>query len=302
MANYSTSSRFQDLHLNQQNLYNEYLNTFLDSITEAHKLIWDEDNNVDNRQFAINEAGLNNTGQLIQSVEQYWWDDVINTLQENAETFQEWINNISTFPREVWVSGQLYEKNQIVSHDGNIYLCINNTEADTDITDTTAWVEIPIRGDKGFNSFGIVWNGQWQINNSYKQYDCVFVQTDKTVTIYVANVDITDSSVTPDTSSQWTKVLVIERNYLSYTALQPSEPIYPYNESFLTNSSYIIPTGTGTIVWLMTVINNEFKRLNVGTTMANTYVSATTLDSSQNAESNIVIGTAIQNLYSYYNL
>ena len=73
--------KFQDLHLSHQDIYKQYIETFPNSITEAHNLIIPEDDTEPNYgNYAIHADVLNETIDLANSVQNYWFIDVIQQL------------------------------------------------------------------------------------------------------------------------------------------------------------------------------------------------------------------------------
>lgn len=285
--------KFQDLHLSHQDIYKQYIELFDTSVTEAHKLIIPNDTTQpDYSQFAIHAEALNETVDLADSGQQYWFIDVIQRLQTYLEKFESWIDNLKT-AAETWESGKLYYKNQFVTNNGISYLCINDTLADTALTNTIYWIPFELQGEKGLNSFGIVWRGEWQANNGYNQNDCVFVETGlQEIEVYVANTNITDLSTSPTTNNQWTKVLTIQRSRLPYTQTMPQSFEYPYDWVFMSGN----PDSTQ----LYNVVNNNTRSLSVVTNTVNSM-----FDGSNIAEGNLGNISAynlIQRFYNYYNL
>lgn len=288
----------QDLHLFQQDLYHQYVSTFSTNIDAAHDLIIDEDTDVDNSQYAIHALMLNDLGTAVNGMEQYWWGDVIDVLNEDATIFQERVENISTRPIPTWEAGTLYDINDVVTYNNNTYLCTHSTLEDTDINDNNYWLSMPLQGDPGYNSFGIIFKGEWAVNNAYNQYDCVFVTTGKTTNLYVSNVAITNSNVTPAEDSRWVHVLTIDRNYMPYVDTMPASFEYPYNWVFLCKSSEI--NGV-TNVQLYNVRDGSPVPLSVQTITNNVYIDCTNM-SNLSLTGNQPCNTVLQRLYNTHNL
>lgn len=285
--------KFQDLHLSHQDIYKQYIETFPNSITEAHNLIIPEDDTEPNYgNYAIHADALNETIDLANSVQNYWFIDVIQQLYQDRELFNQWVDNLKQTPA-TWQSGQLYIKNQLVSYNTITYLCINNTIEDTEITNTNYWIPFELQGEKGLNSFGIIWQGAWQANNFYNKNDCVFVDISlQEIELYVANTTITNLSASPITNNQWTKVLGIKRNRMPYTENIPQSFDYPYD--------WVYISGATNAAQLYNVMDNEPQPLSVVSDTINTAISTANL--MDKTESNISVYDMIQQFYNYYNL
>jgi len=285
--------KFQDLHLSHQDIYKQYIELFNTSITDAHKLVIPDDDTQPNYgQFAIHADALNETVDLANSGQEYWFIDVIQRLQDYQDKFNLWIDNLKTTP-EQWQSGILYQKNQFVTNEGVTYLCINDTLEDTELTNILYWIPFDLKGDKGLNSFGIIWQGQWQTNNAYNKNDCVFVETSlQEIEIYVANTTISDLSTSPTTNNQWTKVLTIQRSRLPYTATMPQSFDYPYDWVFM--------SGDRNSVQLYNVIDDNAEPLSVVSDTVNTYANGDNI--AEGNLGNVSMYNLIQKFYNYYNL
>lgn len=285
--------KFQDLHLSHQDIYKQYRELFDTSITEAHELIIPDDTTQPNYgQFAIHADALNETVDLADSGQQFWFIDVIQRLQDYQDKFESWIDNLKITP-EPWQAGHLYQKNQFVTNNNITYLCINDTLADTTLDNIIYWIPFELQGEKGLNSFGIIWQGEWQANNAYSKNDCVFVETSlQEIEIYVANTAITDLSTSPTTNNQWTKVLTIQRSRLPYTATMPQSFDYPYDWVFM--------AGSPNSVQLYNVIDDNTQPLSVVTDTVNTYFNGD--NTAEGNLGNISAYNLIQKFYNYYNL
>ena len=285
--------KFQDLHLSHQDIYKQYIETFPNSITEAHNLIIPEDDTEPKYgNYAIHADALNETIDLANSVQNYWFIDVIQQLYQDRELFNQWVDNLKQTPA-TWQSGQLYIKNQLVNYNTITYLCINNTIEDTEITNTNYWIPFELQGEKGLNSFGIIWQGAWQANSRYNKNDCVFVETSlQEIEIYVANTAITNLTTSPTTNTQWTKVLTIQRNRLPYSQTLPQTFDYPYDWVFF--------SGTPTHTQLYNVVDNVKIPLSVVSNTVNAYIDESQL--SFGGDGSVSVFNSIQNFYNYYNL
>ena len=205
--------KFQDLHLSHQDIYKQYRELFESgNIDEAHKLIIPNDSNQPNYDtYAIQAGGLNETVDLTNSIQNYWFTDVVNYLSQQENIFNQLVANLQIVSTE-WTQGTLYKQNQFVTYDDTTYLCITDTTDTTEITNLNYWIPFSLHGSEGLNSFGIMWRGAWQANNRYNKNSCVFVETSlQEIEIYVSNVDVTNISTSPITNPQWTKVLKIGR-------------------------------------------------------------------------------------------
>ena len=285
--------KFQDLHLSHQNIYKQYIEEFKTNIDTAHKLIIPDDDTQPNYgNYAIHADALNETIDLANSVQEYWYVDVIERLQAYQNTFNQWVDNLKQNMVQ-WESGKLYYKNQFVYNDNISYLCINDTLADTGLSNIVYWIPFELQGEDGLNSFGIIWQGEWQANSRYNKNDCVFVETSlQEIEIYVANAAVTDLATSPTTNAQWTKVLTIQRNRLPYSETLPQTFDYPYDWVFF--------SGTPTRTQLYNVVNDTPVPLSVVTNMVNAYIDESQITSG--GDGSVSVFDSIQNFYNYYNL
>lgn len=286
--------KFQDLHLSHQDIYKQYRELFEnDNIDEAHKLIIPDDNTQPNYdKYAIQGDGLNEAIDLANSIQDYWFMDVINYLSQQQEIFNQLVDNLQITPVE-WVSGTIYKQNQFVTHENITYLCITETTDTTPITDLNYWIPFIIQGNKGLNSFGIMWRGAWQANNRYNKNACVFVETSlQEIEIYVSNTNVTDIVTSPVTNSQWTKVLTIQRNRMPYTATEPVSHSYPYDWAYL--------QGESDTAQLVNVINDGTRELSIASIVTNINLDCSTL--MNKTQSTMRMGEGLQAFYNYYNL
>lgn len=285
--------KFQDLHLSHQDIYKQYVEDFKTNIDTAHKLIIPDDDTQPNYgNYAIHADALNETIDLANSIQEYWYVDVIERLQTYQNMFNQWVNNLKQTAVQ-WESGTLYYKNQFVYNDNISYLCINDTLADTELSNIVYWIPFELQGEDGLNSFGIIWQGEWQANNRYNKNDCVFVETSlQEIEIYVANTAVTDLATSPTTNAQWTKVLTIQRNRLPYSETLPQTFDYPYDWAFF--------SGTPTHTQLYNVIDGTQVPLSVVTNTVNAYIDESQLSSGGDGSASVF--NSIQNFYNYYNL
>lgn len=285
--------KFQDLHLSHQDIYKQYIEEFKTNIDTAHKLIIPDDDTQPNySNYAIHADALNETIDLANSVQEYWYIDVIERLQTYQNTFNQWVDNLKQNMVQ-WESGKLYYKNQFVYNDNISYLCINDTLADTELSNIVYWIPFELQGEDGLNSFGIIWQGEWQANSRYNKNDCVFVETSlQEIEIYVANTAVTDLATSPTTNAQWTKVLTIQRNRLPYSETLPQTFDYPYDWVFF--------SGTPTHTQLYNVVDNVKIPLSVVTNTVNAYIDESQL--SFGGDGSASAFNSIQNFYNYYNL
>lgn len=285
--------KFQDLHLSHQDIYKQYIEEFKTNIDAAHKLIIPDDDTQPNySNYAIHADALNETIDLANSVQEYWYVDVIERLQTYQNTFNQWVDNLKQNMVQ-WESGKLYYKNQFVYNDNISYLCINDTLADTELSNIVYWIPFELQGEDGLNSFGIIWQGEWQANSRYNKNDCVFVETSlQEIEIYVANAAVTDLATPPTTNAQWIKVLTIQRNRLPYSETLPQTFDYPYDWVFF--------SGTPTHTQLYNVVDNVKIPLSVVTNTVNAYIDESQL--SFGGDGSASVFNSIQNFYNYYNL
>lgn len=171
--------RLQDVQINDVELMKTYRNTFNDeSIEEAHSII-----NTDIlKSYILQAEWMNDVKTKIENLEGHKVTKCDDIFTNNTEEFQFNINELIYINK--YSSSTQYYKNNFVTYNNEIYFCIKNS-LNKAPTDTTYWVKIGLRGEKGEYDLGIVYRGFWNHSVEYHKYDLVTYENN----LYVARKD-----------------------------------------------------------------------------------------------------------------
>lgn len=279
--------RNRDPNYSERELIKSYRTTFNTSISNAHNLIGEDHQNI-----ALSADRLNEPTNRTMVMQGHFKTDVLDVLENDLTIFQTWINTLRNNNGADWDSTKDYLKNVVVNSGDNTYLCIKDAPVGTALTNTEYWVAFALKGEKGYNSLGVQWKGQYVVGQSYDKFDMVYVVSGNHYTFYVANKAVLSATTTPDSS--WTESLVIDRRPIPITTIMPTEFVYPYDWLFI----YVNETTKNAIMY--NVINGQPQALDIVTVIPNVRVDTSNIAYISN--DNIDMSTAIQRLYLHYNL
>lgn len=279
--------RNRDPNYSERELIKSYRTTFNTSISNAHNLIGEDHQNI-----ALSADRLNEPTNRTMIMQGHFKTDVLDVLENDLTIFQTWINTLRNNNGADWDSTKAYLKNVVVNSGNNTYLCIKDAPVGTALTNTEYWVAFALKGEKGYNSLGVQWKGQYVDGQSYDKFDMVYVVSGNHYTFYVANKAVLSATTTPDSS--WTESLVIDRRPIPITTIMPTEFVYPYDWLFI----YVNETTKNAIMY--NVINGQPQALDIVTVIPNVRVDTSNIVYISN--DNIDMSTAIQRLYLHYNL
>lgn len=279
--------RNRDPNYSERELIKSYRTTFNTSISNAHNLIGEDHQNI-----ALSADRLNEPISRTMTMQGYFKTDVLDVLENDLTIFQAWIDTLKNNNGADWDSTKAYLKNVVVNSGDDTYLCIKDAPVGTALTNTEYWVAFALKGEKGYNSLGVQWKGQYAAGQSYDKFDMTYVVSGNHYTFYVANKSVLSATTNPDSS--WTEVLVIDRRPIPVTTTMPTEFVYPYDWLFI----YVNETTQNAVIY--NVVNGQPQALNIVTVIPNVRVDTSNID--YISDDNIDMSTAIQDLYSYYNL
>ncbi|MCP1324279.1 MULTISPECIES: hypothetical protein [Bacillus] len=124
--------------------------------------------------YIITPETWNKMADCIVNVETFFKDKVdgyINTKQA------EWATYINDFAyKGVYSASVAYKFQNMVTYNGDLYLCTKNTPAGTVPTNTGYWQKISTKGDKGDVGLNTYYRGQYSATATYKVGDAVSYQ------------------------------------------------------------------------------------------------------------------------------
>ena len=279
--------RNRDPNYSERELIKSYRDIFSTSISNAHNLIGEDHQNI-----ALSADRLNEPISRTMTMQGYFKTDVLDVLENDLTIFQTWIDTLKNNNGSNWDSTKAYLKNVVVNSGDNTYLCIKDAPVGTALTNTEYWVAFALKGEKGYNSLGVQWKGQYVAGQSYNKFDMTYVVSGNHYTFYVANKAVLSATTIPDSS--WTESLVIDRRPIPITTTIPTEFVYPYDWLFI----YVDETTKNATIY--NVINGQSQPLDIVTVIPNVRVDTSNIIYIN--DDNIDMSTAIQKLYLHYNL
>lgn len=279
--------RNRDPNYSERELVKSYRDIFSTSISNAHNLIGEDHQNI-----ALSADRLNEPISRTMTMQGYFKTDVLDVLENDLTIFQTWIDTLKNNNGSNWDSTKAYLKNVVVNSGDSTYLCIKDAPVGTALTNTEYWVAFALKGEKGYNSLGVQWKGQYVAGQSYDKFDMTYVVSGNHYTFYVANKAVLSATTIPDSS--WTESLVIDRRPIPITTTIPTEFVYPYDWLFI----YVDETTKNATIY--NVINGQSQPLDMVTVIPNVRVDTSNIIYIN--DDNIDMSTAIQRLYLHYNL
>lgn len=123
------NKHFADIPFTKEANADEYTGAFniQDDTIDFNKL--DEYND---SKYVLNANGLQGIESVVNNMQLNWEHDIINNLDNKAQLFQSWINNLATVAKE-WEPGasNKYYKNDVVTHDedpGAYFICLEDCD------------------------------------------------------------------------------------------------------------------------------------------------------------------------------
>lgn len=243
--------RLQDVQINDADIVETYRETFNnESIEEAHNII-----NTDTlKSYVLQAEWMNDSKTKIEELEQYKVTKCDNVIKGKTEEFQ---FNIDEFIKiGQYNSSVQYYKNNFVSYNEEIYFCIQNALNKVP-TDTSYWLKIGLRGEKGNYDLSVVCRGLWNYSTEYRKYDLVSYKNN----LYIAKRNNIHSYPIPVDTYYLNDDL-----HLNNTLYLESEDTYPEREMnflnnslFLNNNIYLRNIWTDDDWFLLTSIDNTLQ-------------------------------------------
>lgn len=143
------------------NLYYQYFDA--GNISSANSVL---ENNPQLKRMIINAENLNKLRDAIMSIEQFYLDDI-----------QQYLVNIVKYRNE-YAANIKYNKYDVVAYGGGVtkevYMCVStSTPMGTPPTNTTYWIPLAVKGDKGDAGIGLSFQGEYNPSKTYQTNDCV---------------------------------------------------------------------------------------------------------------------------------
>lgn len=195
--------RNQDIRISDKELVDSYRQKWdTHQVDDAQALI----DTADKESLTLKANKINPTLPLLATLQQDWYDEVIDVLSNNILIYQTWIDNLKQ-TRAEWQNTIAYKKNNVVFFDNITYFCIQDTPAGTPLSNTSYWVDLNLQGAQGFPTLGTNFRGVWNAGTQYGFLDTVFYGSGEYKGLYTVNTNDPITTATPDSNSQWTFTL-----------------------------------------------------------------------------------------------
>lgn len=203
--------KLEDINLNEVTFRQQYYDYFVNgNIDQAHQLIED---NQDLKFKVINAENLNKIVEHILSLENGYFDNVDNILDNHLSKYQIDINDL-IYLKEYNETYQ-YEINNFCIYNNDIYYCFKRPPIGTLPTESTYWLYLGLKGEDARISLGVKYQGNWNSSKIYNKYDMVVYQNQ----LFVAKEN--NSGENPISSEKWSLQMYVEEQGIFVSEEEP---------------------------------------------------------------------------------
>lgn len=203
--------KLEDININEVNLRQQYYNLFINgNIEEAQKLI---NNNSDLKFKVINAENLNKLIEYILSLENNYFKNVENVLNNHLNNYQIKIDDLIYLTE--YNSNTQYEINNFVFYNNDIYYCFKKPPIGILPTNTTYWIYLGLKGEDSYPSLGVKYQGNWSSSKNYNKYDMVVYQNQ----LFIAEEN--NVNKIPTTSIEWSMQMAVEEQGIFVSEEEP---------------------------------------------------------------------------------
>lgn len=257
-----TFDRATDVTLDLLPLVNQYQNLYNNGkLKEAGQLLIEHP---ELQNCMINAKTINRCYDGIKALQRYYFSDI-----------QKYIEELIVY-RGDYSSKNSYEKYDVCIYNSSAYLCISDSEIGILPTNTSHWVQITLRGERGESGWGLSYNGEWSSVKTYNIYSCVTYNN----CLYASIYDGDNVGKTPGQSSlYWSLVFDISKfttynnssSNLSSTTLQGAIDEVNIKINTNTNKLNTIESGAqkNTVTGIKGSAESNYRTGNINITKAN---------------------------------
>lgn len=203
--------KIQDIDIkNSQNRqdFRDYM--FVNEVELAQSVL---NNNESLKTHYISPETMNKIRSAILQLQGYYFTNVDDFLDNLLTIFQENIDDLTN--RGIYSSSSTYFPGNIVSYNGELYLCKKLSFA-IDTSNDEYWVKLGLIGTQGSIGLGVSYIGEWNPSIEYKEKDMVIYNNN----IYVSKNN--NLNKTPSvTDENWCLALSTEERGITVSELQP---------------------------------------------------------------------------------
>jgi hypothetical protein len=160
------------------------------------------------KDYMVTPESFNRLQDCINSLETFFQTNVRGYIADQQKIWAGYVTNFKYVG--VWASSARYVFQNQVKYNGDLYLCLKDHAASTNNPpnkDTTDWVQISTKGDKGDIGLNAFYKGDWVNSTAYAIGDAVSFNN----VVYIAKVASTGK--TPTDTASWfpyQQILVVD--------------------------------------------------------------------------------------------
>lgn len=126
-------------------------------------------------QKIIQATDLNKMTEAILAVERFFTSDIHDDIEQRQEMWKQLVDNFAYI--NVWASGTVYKKNNLVSYTigtkTNIYIAIADVPAGINPTNGNYWRVLTQSGKQGVSGVGLAYRLGWSAGEDYQKDNAV---------------------------------------------------------------------------------------------------------------------------------
>lgn len=216
MANPNTIPyyRYQDIQVPDVIIRQEFENYMSQGqYAQALALLTNNAQQLSGKAFIADLVNVLSSGIL--TLEQLFETNVVDYLDGLEADYQTLIDNFKKIG--IWNINLPYNQGNFVVYNNLIYLCIKNAPINTQITNTTYWLEVGLRGATGAPGLDVIMRYNWSSSASYQVNDVVIYDNNFYVCIEP------NSNILPTLSTYWRPFLDLNKAEIYVGLTQPAE-------------------------------------------------------------------------------
>lgn len=165
------------------------------------------------RNYIITPETMNKFSDIMLNLEKFFRDNVQGYISSKQSTWDSYIKNFHYVGK--WVSSTAYKFQNLVTYNGDLYLCLKDHQAATTVTptNTTYWIKTSSKGEKGDVGLNATFKGNWNSKTAYAIGDAISVAG----MVYICAVANTGKNPASDGTS-W----IPYQQIVTGTAVRPS--------------------------------------------------------------------------------
>lgn len=167
-------------------------------------------------EYIITPETWNKFADSLVNVQEFFTQEVMGYIEAKQSLWADYVKNFKYV--EAYNVNSSYKFQNMVKFNGDLYLALKDNPKGTSITDTTKWMKISSKGDKGDIGLNVYYKGVYDTAKTYVVGDAVHYQD----TLYYAKTSI-GAGQNPTDASKW---FLFEDVIVGKTAPIPQKGLY----------------------------------------------------------------------------